>query len=246
MTVPSSSNWCELTRSFIDSNTARDRPDGLQSTHRSNHLRHMTTLRETILGSAVGYRAFKVVTRGDTTMEAMATEYVKPRPGERLLDVGCGYGDLSNHLPDVKYVGVDLNERFIDFANRHQSKYGEFVLGNVNGLSIETLGRFDAAVAIGVLHHLSDSDATSMLQALSEMLVPSGRFVAAEPVWDPAQRTTARVLAALDRGRFVREQLRYLELISPWFPHIECEIRHDLFWFPYTHCMITATLAPET
>ena len=74
MTVPSSSNWCELTRSFIDSNTARDRPDGLQSTHRSNHLRHMTTLRETILGSAVGYRAFKVVTRGDTTMEALATE----------------------------------------------------------------------------------------------------------------------------------------------------------------------------
>ena len=77
------------------------------------------------------------------------------------------------------------------------------------------------------------------------MLVPPGRFVAAEPVWEPTQRTTARVLAALDRGRFVREQLRYEELLSPWFSHIECEIRHDLFWFPYTHCMITATPAPE-
>ncbi len=178
-------------------------------------------------------------------MEAMANQYVKPRPGERILDVGCGYGDLSNHLPDVKYVGVDLNERFIAFANRHHPTNGEFVLGNVNELSIGSLGRFDAAVAIGVLHHLADSDATSMLRALSEMLVPSGRFVAAEPVWEPTQRTTARVLAALDRGRFVREQLRYVELLSPWFPHIECEIRHDLFWFPYTHCMITATLALE-
>ena len=178
-------------------------------------------------------------------MAAMATQYVKPRPGERILDVGCGYGDLSIHLPDVEYVGVDLNERLIAFANRHYPRNGEFVLGNVNDLSVDTLGKFDAAVAIGVLHHLADSDATSMLRDLSHMLVPSGRFVAAEPVWEPTQRTTARVLAALDRGRFVREQLRYVELMSPWFPHIECEIRHDLFWFPYTHCMITATLAPE-
>jgi 2-polyprenyl-3-methyl-5-hydroxy-6-metoxy-1,4-benzoquinol methylase len=179
-------------------------------------------------------------------MAAMATQYVKPQPGERILDVGCGYGDLSNHLQDAKYVGIDFNERYIAFANRHHGTNGEFVLGNVNDLSIKSLGRFDTAVAIGVLHHLPDSDATSMLRALSEMLVPSGRFVAAEPVWDPTQRTTARVLAALDRGRFVREESRYVELLSPWFPHVECEIRHDLFWFPYTHCMITASLAPDT
>ncbi len=175
-------------------------------------------------------------------MAAMAAQYVKPRPGERILDVGCGYGDLSSHLPDVKYVGIDFNERYIAFANRQHGANGEFLLGDVSDLSKESLGDFDAAVAIGVLHHLPDADVTSMLRALSEMLAPSGRFIAAEPVWEPTQRTTARVLAALDRGRFVREESRYVELLTPWFPQVECEIRHDLFWFPYTHCMITATL----
>jgi 2-polyprenyl-3-methyl-5-hydroxy-6-metoxy-1,4-benzoquinol methylase len=203
----------------------------------------MSTIREFILGSAAGYRAFKVITRGDRTMGLMAAQYVRPRAGERVLDVGCGYGDLSRHLPDVKYVGIDFNERYISYANRQHTASGEFVLGDVTDLSPEKLGTFDTAVAIGVLHHLSDADATDMLRSVSKMLNSPGRFIAAEPVWEPNQRTTARVLAALDRGRFVREQSRYKDLIAPWFSQVECEIRHDLFWFPYTHCMIDAQSA---
>lgn len=206
--------------------------------------RSATTLRESILGTAIGYRAFKVLTRGDGTMAAMATQYVKPTSGERILDVGCGYGDLAQHLPGVEYVGVDSNKLYIDFAKRQHAARGDFLLGDVATLQVVDLGRFDAAVAIGVLHHLPDSVVSTMLRSLSKMLAPSGRFIAAEPVWDPDQRTTARVLAALDRGRFVREEQRYVDLLAPWFPKVECEIRHDLFWFPYTHCMITATVEP--
>ena len=143
----------------------------------------MTSLRETILGTALGWRAFKVARR-NSTMAAMATQYVKASAGERILDVGCGYGDLSIHLPGVDYVGIDSNENYIDVANRHYSGSGKFLLGDVTSLSADTLEQIDVAVAIGVLHHLPDSSVTSMLQALSGMLVPSGRFIAAEPVWD--------------------------------------------------------------
>jgi len=179
-------------------------------------------------------------------MRRMTELYVQPKPGQRLLDVGCGYGDLSNCLRDVKYVGVDLNQRYIAYAKRHQNDQSVFIAGDVTELSKDELGTMDCAVAIGVLHHLSDADCTRTLQALSSMLSPQGRFVAAEPAWHPDQRTTARVLAALDRGRYVREQARYVDLVSPWFESTVSEIRHDLFWFPYTHCMITATRPSET
>jgi 2-polyprenyl-3-methyl-5-hydroxy-6-metoxy-1,4-benzoquinol methylase len=201
------------------------------------------TMREAILGSASGYRAFKVLTRGDNTMRAMAAQYIRPQPGERILDVGCGYGDLARCLHDVTYVGVDMNEHYVGFAQRRPVGGAKFVVGDVTRLSAEDYGRFDCAVLIGVLHHLNDSDVTSTLKAISEMLDPLGRLVAAEPVWDPSQRTTARVLAALDRGRHVREQARYTELVSPWFATTVSEVRHDLFWFPYSHCMISATVA---
>jgi 2-polyprenyl-3-methyl-5-hydroxy-6-metoxy-1,4-benzoquinol methylase len=200
------------------------------------------TMREMILGSSSGYRAFKVLTRGDHTMRAMTDQYIQPQSGERILDVGCGYGDLSRCLRDVSYVGVDSNEDYIEFAQRDPVRGAVFVVGDVTELSEERYGRFDCAVLIGVLHHLSDNDATRTLKAITEILDPAGRLVAAEPVWEPSQRTTARVLAALDRGRYVREQERYNELVSRWFAKTVSEVRHDLFWFPYTHCMISATL----
>ena len=175
-------------------------------------------------------------------MQSMADEYIQAQPGQRLLDVGCGYGDLSHHLPGVDYVGIDLNEDYITYARRSGREGTRFEVASVTNLREEDFGRFDCVVAIGVLHHVNDSEATSFLRALPDVLRPGGRFVAAEPVWYPEQRTTARVLAALDRGRFVRSQEGYEQLLSPWFATTDSEIRNDLFWFPYTHCMITANV----
>jgi 2-polyprenyl-3-methyl-5-hydroxy-6-metoxy-1,4-benzoquinol methylase len=172
----------------------------------------------------------------------MVDQYIHPAPGERLLDVGCGYGDLAMHMPETTYVGVDLNGYYIRHARAHRPGNAEFLLGDVTELSVEQLGVFDCAVAIGVLHHLDDEAVTSTLAALSKMVDRRGRFVAAEPAWDPIQRTTARMLAALDRGRFVRDAAHYERLIAPWFPNLSIETRQDLFWFPYTHCMIEARL----
>jgi 2-polyprenyl-3-methyl-5-hydroxy-6-metoxy-1,4-benzoquinol methylase len=175
-------------------------------------------------------------------MQSMAVQYVQAQAGQRLLDVGCGYGDLSHHLSGVDYVGIDLNEDYIAYARRNRREGTRFEVASVTNLRKEDFGTFDCAVAVGVLHHLDDSDATSLLRALPNVLRPGGRFVAAEPVWHPEQRTTARVLAALDRGRFVRSQGGYEQLVSSWFGSTTSEIRHDLFWFPYTHCMITASV----
>lgn len=198
-------------------------------------------LRESLLGSAAGWRLFKVVTRGESTMRRMVAEYIHPGRAETILDVGCGYGDLARYVAPARYVGIDNNARYIEHAQRHSPDNGTFILGDLGTLSDHGLGHFDCAVAIGVLHHLDDEVVTRMMKTVSELVEPSGRFICAEPVWDPAQRTTARVLAALDRGRFVRDADGYRRMIEPWFPDVSIEIRNDLFWFPYTHCMVTAT-----
>src|SRR5437764_12993480 len=52
-----------------------------------------------------------------------------PRPGERALDVGCGFGDTAQRLaelvgPDGTVVGVDASPRFIDVAAREAEAAG--------------------------------------------------------------------------------------------------------------------------
>jgi len=40
------------------------------------------------------------------------------QPGDSLLDVGCGFGDLVPHLPDCGYLGIDVMEDFVKEARR--------------------------------------------------------------------------------------------------------------------------------
>ena len=176
-------------------------------------------------------------------MSRIVSEYVQPSPGMAILDVGCGYGDMAEHVPGCRYVGVDANAAYISLAERLHGGSGQFVAASVTDLAGSGLGPFDLAVAVGLLHHLSDDDASALLKALPDLLTQRGRFVAAEPVFHPDQRTTARVLAALDRGRHVREQRGYEALVAPWFKDVSSEVRHDLYWFPYSHCVVQATLA---
>lgn len=58
-----------------------------------------------------------------------AIELLAPRPGERVLDIGCGFGDTTERLadlvgPDGTAVGVDAAPRFIEHARGAASGHG--------------------------------------------------------------------------------------------------------------------------
>lgn len=201
------------------------------------------TVRERVLGTAWGWQAFKTVTGGKNEMSTIAGEYLDARPGRRILDVGCGFGDMVEYVKGADYVGVDLSQEYIDHAKANHGDKGQFVLANLTDLPELGLDGFDVAVAVGVLHHLTNDEATAMLAALPAVLKPGGKFIAVEPVWHPEQKTTARVLAALDRGRYVRDEAQYTSLVDQHFDSVTTTIRTDLFWFPYTHCIIEAQIA---
>lgn len=201
------------------------------------------TLRETILGNAQGWQLFKAVTGGKSEMSTIARDYLNTSSGQKILDVGCGFGDMVDYTGSATYVGVDLSPEYIAHAKRHHGQQGEFVEANLTDLPSLGLDSFDSSIAVGVLHHLTDSECGAMLEALPALLKPGSKFIAVEPVWEPGQQTTARVLAALDRGRYVRDARNYAELLRPHFADVTTSIRTDLFWFPYTHCIIEGTTA---
>jgi len=64
-----------------------------------------------------------VVTTGLGALSALALELYPPRPGQRVLDIGCGFGDTTQRIaelvgPDGEAVGVDAAARFIGTARR--------------------------------------------------------------------------------------------------------------------------------
>jgi SAM-dependent methyltransferase len=50
-------------------------------------------------------------------------------PGDTVLDLACGDGGLADHLPDLRYLGVDASQEMVDAAHRRGR---EVVLGDLN------------------------------------------------------------------------------------------------------------------
>ena len=74
-----------------------------------------------------------VLTTGLGVQGTAAMDLVQPRPGDRVLDIGCGFGDASQQLaervgPEGSVHGVDASARFVETARREAADAG---LGNV-------------------------------------------------------------------------------------------------------------------
>jgi len=69
----------------------------------------------------------------------MAYEYFDIKPGDKVLDIGCGYGETCLEMgrmvgPEGEVLGLDCTESFLETANRERDEAGlsnvRFVLGD--------------------------------------------------------------------------------------------------------------------
>lgn len=132
-------------------------------------------------------------------------------PGDKILDVCCGTGDFARSI-EGQYLGIDLNERFIQFASNRYSgdDTKEFLVMDALNTGFE--GRsFDKTLFISGLHHFSDSLSERILKEMARVTLNSAIIVdLLADVPNPIKRT----LANLDRGDFVRpinEKVRLIE-----------------------------------
>ena len=100
-------------------------------------------------------------------------ELLKARPGERILDLGCGDGVLTKRLQEAgcDVVGIDSSPELIRAA------LGLALNVSVqNAYEIDFREEFDAVFSNAVLHWLKDAD--RVIRNVFRALRPGGRFVA--------------------------------------------------------------------
>jgi len=97
--------------------------------------------------------------------------------GRRVLEVGCGQGPLSNHLPSLgaTMVGIDMSDASLRRAAEGRRELGHDTLDLMQA-DAEQLpfadASFDAVVSFGVLHHTPDTDGS--IQEVRRVLKPGG------------------------------------------------------------------------
>jgi SAM-dependent methyltransferase len=138
------------------------------------------------------------------------TETLRPRPGNRILDVGCGEGtgEVSigrMRVSQLELVGVDLRVASVVAARQATASHNQragFAAADACHLPFRD-AVFDSTYCVAVLQHIQDVDAA--LAEFARVTAPGGRVVAVEP--DNARRyayssTPAGMRAFVTSGRF--------------------------------------------
>ena len=112
--------------------------------------------------------------------------------GTRVLDVGCGLGDLAAAAAARGAVatGTDLAEGMVEAARRRHPGL-EFVLADGEALPFED-GAFDATLSAFVINHMPDAERGAA--ELVRVTRPGGRVAAA--MWGPFEQVALLGLPA--------------------------------------------------
>jgi SAM-dependent methyltransferase len=187
------------------------------------------------------FRAYQRVVGARSFKRSVILTHLRPRPGDRVLDLGCGPGDVVDDLPGVEYVGLDFSERYIENARARFGDRCSFIVADVLKVDPTALGTIDLVHAHGLLHHVDDAVATRACALAAAVLVPSGRFVTADPCFHPDQSRLARFTVSRDRGQSVRTPDEYRALAQPSFADVDVVVEHSPLHIPHTAAVLVCT-----
>jgi ubiquinone/menaquinone biosynthesis C-methylase UbiE len=185
------------------------------------------------------YNAFQAAVGATELRRRLIERYVRPKPGDKLIDIGCGPAPALQWLAEVEYVGLDINPECIALAQRRYGSRGTFVVGDAQSLRRDS--RFkdaDIVMALGVLHHLDDKEAAFCFQFAYSALKEKGRFMSYDPCWMPNQGAISKYLMSMDRGRNIRTEQQYRQLAAKVFQNVEASMDTKPLLIPYVSIIL--------
>lgn len=187
------------------------------------------------------YESFQELIRGPGYHQRFVRDYLKPTPGDAILDIGCGTGAILEFLPrPINYTGIDISPPYIA---RAQAKYGDiarFMVADATLPETELGGPYDLAFSLAALHHMSDEAIAGLIRSLLRCLRSGGRYVTIDPCFIENQNLIAYLVSALDRGGHVRTPNRLQSLFADSFD-ISTIVVHNPIRLPSTVVVMDLT-----
>src|SRR4051812_5760696 len=201
---------------------------------------------------AIFSRGAKTLEEAQETKLDLVCTKLALQEGERVLDVGCGWGSFVMHAASrygVEAVGITLSEPQAVLARQRVADAGlsdriEIRVQDYRELAGE---QFDAVASIGMVEHVGEAQIDTYAEQLASMLRPGGRLLNhgisrlkhgnieggpfSERYVFPDGETThvSRVMLALERAGFIVQHVEefgadYAETLRQWIRNLDANI----------------------
>ncbi|HEY9694404.1 MAG TPA: methyltransferase domain-containing protein [Oculatellaceae cyanobacterium] len=140
-------------------------------------------------------------------------ELLSPQPGERILDLGCGTGQLTEKIASVgaEVMGIDNSAAMITKA---EANYPQIPFAVADARNFQVAQPLDAVFSNAALHWVKEADA--VISCTWQALKPRGRFVA-----EFGGKGNVHAIASTLFSIIESKGSTTLESLNPWyFPSI--------------------------
>jgi cyclopropane-fatty-acyl-phospholipid synthase len=143
---------------------------------------------EWVLGPSMAYTCAVYPTDDASLEEAQWTKHdlvarkLGLKEGQRLLDVGCGWGGMVMHAAKhygVRALGVTLSRKQAEWAQKKIAEAGLTELAEVRHLDYRDVAEsgFDAVSSIGLTEHIGKAGLPAYVRGMYDKLRPGGRLL---------------------------------------------------------------------
>jgi cyclopropane-fatty-acyl-phospholipid synthase len=139
---------------------------------------------EAFLDSSLTYSCGYAKTPDDDLEQLQANKYdricrkLKLQPGDRLLDIGCGFGGLLIHAAKsygITGVGATISRRHCERGNAHIAREGLTNQIRIEFSDFHALkGQFDKVVSVGMMEHVPHAQYKQYFKTTARLLHPQG------------------------------------------------------------------------
>lgn len=157
-------------------------------------------------------------------------------PHQSVIDIGCGTGKILNYLKPENYLGLDINEKYLNYAKKRCQRSGVIFLTQDAAKINKIDGCYDLLLMINFIHHLSTKELRTVLQRIlknvnfSRMIVIDGQ---------PDCGILTKLLEKTDQGNHFRNLKQITDIYKNYFDVAEAYVVKKFYWL-YKYSIIVA------
>jgi len=132
----------------------------------------------------------------------------------KILDLCCGTGILTTMLLDqnVKYIGVDINKPFLEYAKTKINGNPDFSFVCEDALKYSSKNKFDIVVLTSAYHHIKNEYKSQLLKKICNLLSDEGHLIIYEkciPLYSNNHEFK------ISNETFYKKRIEYLQRTEP-------------------------------